>query len=479
MKDKQAPIHGIMWLSIGKGASFVVTFGCGAALARLLMPQDFGVVALASAVFLPLTRLGAVGIPQEIVRLDESCGDFRQQVGAYALLNLFLVSAIALLALAVSVLPGLFSDARSRHVFLLIVLSRSVFNLFAPSRALLAKAMRFKAISLLTWAETALGAIGAVVYALSGGGVWSLVVPQMCILWLTGFAAYALAPWIPELSRVPAALTHLKGKALWYLSVGLAEEGVQRTNDIAVGKLFGTQVLGFYRRSFNLAGLFHIVGGTILTRVLFPFFAENADKGKINAYAYRTVISCVSIVLTPAVCLVAFHANGLIGFVYGEKWLPCVPLFQIMSVYAILQPLFQLTRGLLTASGGIKESAKAYGAILLVLAITLPIGLYYLGANGAAAAVDIALLAGLFRAALSARRLTGVSVFRCAWRAWAFCGATMLVLCAVWPALPNFPLWMELMVGTMLWGALSCAMLWSFERASVLHVFATIRPGKH
>lgn len=428
---------------------------------------------------MPMGRLGGVGILQEIVRLDESCEDFREQVGAYALINLGLVIGVAFLAFAVSFVPGLFTGARSRQVFLLTVAGWSVFNMSTPSHALLQKSMRFRAISLLSWAAAALGGGGAVVCALSGGGIWSLVAPQMCVLALSGVTAFALAPWRPDVNRLPAILGHLKSKALWYLNVGLVEEVYQRLDDIVVGRALGVRQLAFYRRAYNLGGLFHHGAGTVLTRVLFPFFAKNADHETTNARTYRAVISCVSMVLTPAVCLAAFHADGIIGSVYGEKWLACVPLFRIMSVYAILLPLFELTKELLIASGGVRESAKAYWAMLISLAVALPPGIHWLHVSGAAAAVNVALLAGLFHASHSARKLTGVSVFRCAWRAWVLCGMAALILWAVRPALPASPFWLEFVLGIVFWVALSCGMLWSFERDILRHVLTEIRAGKH
>jgi O-antigen/teichoic acid export membrane protein len=250
-------------------------------------------------------------------------------------------------------------------------------------------------------------------------------------------------------------------------------------DDILVGRVLGNRPLAFYRRAYNLGGLFHHGAGTVLTRVLFPLFAHQAtDAGSANTRTFRTAVSCVSMVLTPAVCFAVFHADLIIGTVYGEKWLPCVPLFRILGGYAVLLPILEITKELLIAGGSVRESARAYWTMLVALAAALSVGLTWFGVSGAAVAVDVALFAGLVHASVAARRLVGISVFGCVWRAWGLCGAGSLVfvLCGrLFPAVSPFG---AFVFGAFFWGGLCCAMLWYFEREALVSLFHILAPGR-
>lgn len=375
--------------------SLGISFGCGVVLARVLNPEDFGTVALASAFVLIINRLTGIGIGEEIVRLDRDRESFRECIGTYILLNSLLVISAFLLSCVLLFISGIL-EGRARTVFLVIAGGWGISGFGAPFQALLQRQMRFRAVAALNWFSTSAGALGGVAMAVFGFGIWSLVIPQMFALSLATVIAAILTGFAPRLCWRRDVVANQLRKAPWYLGVGLAEESYQRIDDIAVAKLLGVQPLGFYRRAYNLGGLFHHSLGTVLTRVMYPFFARQSADRELLSRAHDCVTRLAIYAVWSAVCLVGIFCREVVGGLYGEKWLPCVPIFWAMAPYAIALPLFETNKGLLIALGHVHDTGKTYASMLLLLVVALVPGLVWGGASGAAVAVDLTLILGLW-----------------------------------------------------------------------------------
>ncbi len=394
--DRKKVAGGVFWLSLERVIGFSVSFFGGIILARILQPDDFGIVAFATATFLTFSRLCGIGVNQEIVRADAKSPTYRDLLSTYFWLNAGVVSLFFLLISAVIFLSGIF-PASQKYVALIIAGGWSVSNLCDPGRSLMQKEMRFKILSFLQWLPGLLGMAVAVLMAYLGYGVWSLCVPQMATLALAGVAALLLSGYKPELRFDYGLAKELLKKSGWYLGNGFCEGAYQRVDDLVVGQLLGKTQLGFYDRAYMLGGMFHHNAGNVISRIIFPLFAKRADENARVCALYtitvRFVLYAAFFVLLPF----SIYCPEIITALWGEKWLPAASVFRFMAPYSMLLPAFYISKDVMVSLGLVKNMSKVYFLVLLSVVVLIwpAITLYQL--EGAAVAVDLAILMGLMR----------------------------------------------------------------------------------
>lgn len=382
--------RGSLWVAVGKYVSYAIYFISGIFIARLLRPEDFGTVALATATFGILSRMRSVGIGTAIIqRPDEDPG---------ALSTLFWVHAgiaiaIFLLALPIALFSGLF-DALTAKIFLIIAAFRTARDITYPAAALLRKHFQFKQLAIVDVVLDTLSLAVAVMMAYLGFGVWVLVWPSMIGLLLKGLLRWRLSQWRPQLVFDWDVVRDLKRFSAAYFLFGVLQEFVHKIDDVLLGKLGGTTNLGFYSKAYNTSEMFHVnVGGVIATTAL-PLFSRYQTDPQRLLRAYELVIKTLFKVGGLFYITLAVLAPEVVGLLYGQKWLPLVPILWTMLPYALLLPVLNLSYILLMAVDRIDKVARAYVLMAGVLLVGLIPGILLFGAIGAAVAVDVMIVFG-------------------------------------------------------------------------------------
>jgi len=411
ISDKRLAKSGAFWLGCERIGTFLVAVISGIILARLLEPADFGVVALATAVARIISRLASIGLGPEVMRLKEDDANYLKNLSTYFWLNLGIVLVLALLGIGGVGLSS-FLKGDIFVMFMIILLGWSFNNVFSLSRSLLLKKMRFKILFYLAFVPALGTAVMAIGMALIGFGKWSLVIPQMLFLCLAAVAALFCSGFYPGLFFNAGRAGFLLVRSPWYVVTNFAEEGIERIDDIFLGKMSGAVVLGFYQRAYSTGILFHKNIGAVLDRLLMPFFFKNsADRlkvEKIYSYTIRTLIYVICSLLFAFL----WYCPEIIAFVFGEKWLPAVPIFYAISVYIVCLPLYHINKNFSISQDDVAKTGQISLEILAVMAFFLVVLIRMFNAMGAAIAMDLAMLYGLIRMIRLAKKRCVISVFR-------------------------------------------------------------------
>ncbi len=368
---KQATVRGVSWKILAE----VVTQGTRLVLlivlARLLVPEDFGLAAivLAFLVFVPVLAdfaLGASLVYKPTLDEDDRSTVFWTTIP----LGIFFT------ALGVGLswpLAAFFDDPRLQPLFSAFSALFLIAALASTPAALLRRAMAFRALELRVMAGTLAGAACAIALALAGFGPWALVGGELANRTLALVLIWAQCDWRPQLRFSTTRLRELAGYSSALLGAHLFLQLSTTLQNLAVGRLLGARALGTLTVSQTIVLLPFNRIATPIQEVLFPAFSRIQDDPDRIRDGWIRVNQVVAAVAFPALIGLAILADEFTQVVLGAKWADAPPIIRILAVsgmalalqgfnFSILQAL-AYTRSLLWVSA--VASASAVVAVVI------------------------------------------------------------------------------------------------------------------
>jgi O-antigen/teichoic acid export membrane protein len=347
-----------------QGAQFAVSI----VLARILVPEDFGVVAMlalfvgVAGIFIDSGFSSALIQRQTITHTDESTVFF---------FNLGMGAVVALLlCLAAPWIAAFFKQP------ILIYLSYAMaLNLFLSALAsihitLLTKEMNFKTIAKVGGIASLVSGILAIVLASQGFGVWSLVGQALMSSAITVLLLWVWHPWRPTWTFSFVSLSSFFRFGGYLLWTGLLSVINTNLYALLVGKLHSVQEVGFYSQAQRLQQFPVSIMSNVVGRVVFPAFAAVAeDKVSLARMLRKSLISAMFINVPLMLGLIVL-AEPLVLVLFGEKWLPSVPVMQVLAIVGMMWPFHLNNVNVLIAQGHTSLNARIE-LIKLTVAITL------------------------------------------------------------------------------------------------------------
>jgi PST family polysaccharide transporter len=338
------PSQGTLGVTAAKGAAttmlgqlgkIVVQFGGIILLARLLSPEDYGLLAMVLAVIGVGEILRDFGLSTAAIQAPEVTTAQRN--------NLFwmntglgvLCGAAAFLC--AEPLGSFYGDPRVVLITQILAVTFLLNGITAQFRAQLNRELRFGAIAVTDMASQALGLIFGLIGALLGWGYWALVVQQVTICISSTLFMLSYGRWLPGLPSRRADMKPFLSFG-WSLMATQVIGYVSRNVDsLIIGAKFGAGPVGLYNRAFQLLMLPLSQISAPATTVALPVLARlRNDPERYSAFLLRGQ----TILLHATVAIFAFasaQADPLIVLVLGSQWIETVPLFQILCVAGCFQ----------------------------------------------------------------------------------------------------------------------------------------------
>jgi len=378
-------VSGVFWLAATKAASQFVTWAITVVVVRLLAPQDYGLMGLATLVIGLLLLFNELGLGAAVIQKAELDARHLQDlrwaiVGTNLALCIVLVLCAPLLAAYFSE-PGLTSIIRALAVIFVVQ------GFGAPASCMLQREMRFKEKSQAELAGNIAGALTTLGCALWGLGVWSLVTGYLLQQVTTNVMYSAYYP-VPIAARF--SLANVKpfvqfgfqvtfSRILWYTA--------SNADFAVVGRVLGARQLGYYGLAFQFASLPTDKILSIVTQVAFPSFsALQADDATLRRY-FLKLVGVVATATFPMFFGLFLVADQGIPLLLTSKWAPMILPLKILCVVSCLRAIGTINTPLLMAKG--RPELSMYNNLLQ--AIVLPAA-FYVGAQHGLVGVAVAWL---------------------------------------------------------------------------------------
>lgn len=318
-------------------------------LARLLSPEDFGLLAMLylftsiAGLFIDSGFSSALVQRQNITPEDESTVFFFN-LGAGLIVALGLCWAAPWIA-------AFFEQPILQSLTYVMSLNLFLGAFGSIQSVLLTKALDFKTPMKIGAVASALSGILAVILAWQGFGVWSLALQSLASTIITVILLWLWCPWRPRVVFDLTSLYSLFRFGGFLLLSGLLDTFFTRLYSVIISKLFSARELGFYTRAAGTQQFPVNVLTNVLNRVAFPVFSAAAADKRLLARGMRKALQTIMLFNIPLMLGLIVTAAPLVITLFGEKWRPSVPILQILCIAGALWPLHVINLNVLIAQG--------------------------------------------------------------------------------------------------------------------------------
>ena len=360
---------GLLWNFGGRIIVRILSLGVGILMARILTPEDFGIVAVAMVVWEMIALLGQMGLAAKLIHQQENVPEY---ANATFWLNIFVNTAIAVFAVAVAPLAaGFYNNPASQPIIQILAAGFILSAVGNTHSTLLQKSMAFKALSILDIGLTLLKNLLAVGMVLGGFGFWSLILPELFIRPVRIIALWRLEPWRPRFSLGLGYWRDIFGFGKFVFGTTLVRYLNINGDFLIIGKVLGTASLGLYKFGYGMANwpIENIVW--VFGKVMFPAFAHLQNDIKEMQRLYLKITETLTIIAFPLLIGLMATADLVIPAVYGEKWRPAVLPLKIIVAFTTVRTIATLGGQILLALGlpGKEFKMNAYQVIPLLSAV--------------------------------------------------------------------------------------------------------------
>lgn len=375
---KTTIVSSLFWKLLERGGTQGIQFIVQIVLARLLLPEEYGVIAIVNVFILLANVFVQNGLNTALIQkkdVDEL--DFSSAF----YLNVFIAVLLYIFLFLLAPIIGSFFHFPQLKLILRILSITLLFGAVnSVQHAYIAKKMLFKKLFLSSlWSVMISGMVG-IILAFQGLGVWALVIQQLIsqiiitlILWIT-------VRWRPKLIFSFGRIKLLFKYGWKILISSLLNTLYTDFRTIIIGRLFNASALGYYNRGRQFPQIIVTNINGAIQSVMLPALSLHQDnKGRVKEMMRRSVMSSAFLIF-PMMTGLAMVAEPIVAIVLTEKWLPAVPFLQIYCIIFALRPLHTANVQSINALGrsDIYLKIEIFRTVvgILTLIVTVPFGIY-------------------------------------------------------------------------------------------------------
>lgn len=381
MDDKslsEKSLSAIIWLLLDKLGSSTANFIVTIVLARLLSPEDFGLVAMVmvffefSSVFVESGFSTALIREKEISEVDKSTTFIFNFISALFFYGILFVSAPAIAA---------FFNQEILVWIVRIMGLNLIFNAFSIiQRTSLIQQVHFKTQTKIRFFTTTLSGLLAIVLAYQGWGVWSLVVRFVIMDLLDSVLLWAMNRWRPSAGFSKTSFKKLFGFGSKILAAAVLDKFYTHIYKLLIGKFFTAATLGFYTQANNFTNMVINTLFRTIHNVTYPVLSKLQDDTEKLKAGYRKILKLSSFVIIPALVTLGVLAEPVLIALVGEKWLPSAPMLQLLCLSGLTYHFSTINLNMLLVLGrsdlGLKLEVIKKVNITIAIITGIQFGIY-------------------------------------------------------------------------------------------------------
>jgi O-antigen/teichoic acid export membrane protein len=364
-----------LWDLFGNYGSQVSSFVISIFLARLLSPEDFGLVGLSMVFISMLNIFQEMGFASALIQNEKNT--------SLTYSSVFFLNVSAGLVLTVGVffsgpLIGAFFDQpiiTDLVRLLSIAFFFTSFNIVQVT--ILRKALDFKKLTFRRLTAQLCAGVIAVVFAYLDYGVYALVIQQIVAAAISTALLWKITNWYPKWEFSWSEIKKLSSFSLYVFAASSVNKIIEQLDTLVIGKLFSPTTLGFFSRANSLNNLVTKNSSASIAKVFFPALTQVKDDSERFERIYLKVINMVASIAIFLTCIFYLIGEELIIGLFGVKWKLSIPVFQILILKGFTYPISAMIVNAFLAKGKSKANFH-FGNIRKVLQL-IPFVFAYFG----------------------------------------------------------------------------------------------------
>jgi len=370
-----------------QAVKFVLQTGSTVVLARLLTPQDYGLVAMVTAITGFIALFKDMGLSMATIQKAEID---HSQVSTLFWINVAVSLVLALLlAGGAPIISWFYGENRLTYITLALSGTFIFSGLTVQHQALLRRQMRFSALASIEIGSLVMGIVTGITLAWYGAGYWALVGSSAAMALSNAVLVWVFCRWRPGWPVRRAGVRSMIAFGGHLTGFNVVNYFARNFDNILLGRFYGAGVLGLYSRAYSLMML-------PIQQVLGPLHAvaipalSNIQNDPIRYKRYYIkLITLISFITMPLMVFLFFCAEQVIRLLLGHQWSGAANIFKILCINALIQPVSS-TGGLVLVSLGQSKRYFTIGVVnSIFIVISFVLGLPW-GAIGVATAYTIA-----------------------------------------------------------------------------------------
>lgn len=390
--NKNIILKALSWNIIGTFGNQATLFVIGIILARLLKPEDFGIISMV----LVFSSFGQIlidlGFNNAIIQKRTNT---QTDLSTIFYLNLIIALILfIILFLSSNAIAYFYNENKLINVTKVMSVIFVVYSFSSVQRTLIIKKLDFKSEGIIIMISSITSGGISIVLALKGYGVWALVLKIVLQKFFETILFWLKSQWYPSLVFKVKSIKKYLNFSLNITAASLINGITQNIDRLIVGKVFSAEILGFFDRSKKYNALFRSNIANILGKVMFPVFSEIQDDNEKFINIYRKTVKMICFFTVPFFLILVLIAKSLIIVLITDKWISSVILLQILAVSGFTYPVSMIMVKAIVAKGRADIFFKLDVIKTMLYVFSILIGIYW-GIIGVASAITLVNFIGL------------------------------------------------------------------------------------
>ena len=328
---------GAIWTAIERFGAQFVTFLVTLALARVLTPGDYGVVGILMVFMAFSQMLIDCGLTSALVR-RKTCSDVEYATVFWVNLLLSVFCYIVLFCTA-PLIAAYYNMRELQPMIDVLGVSLIINALYSVHIARLTVLIDFRTQAKVTLIKSVVSGLVGIFFAIIGFGAWALIAQTLAAS-VVAFILYCFyTRWMPRITFSLRAIRELLGFGVKIMFANLMSTLYLELPPLIIGRKFSADTLGYYARGSSLAAFSGGICQGVFSRVVFTVLAKIQDDQKRLSSSYsryiQFVVSCSAPIMTGMIAC----AHPIVLVLFGEKWMPCIPVVQIIAIGWLVDPI--------------------------------------------------------------------------------------------------------------------------------------------
>ncbi len=369
MSLQKKALSGVSWTFLEQFGSKAINFIVQIVLARLIAPEEFGLLGMILIFNAIGNSLSDTGMSQSLIRSDNPDEeDFSTVFSINFTISFILYWIFFITAPYIS---DFYEQPRLTDLIRVYSLVIIISSLFIIQKTRLTHELNFKYQMKAQLPALFIAGLTGIILAYMDFGVWALVYMQIVNGLFLTVTYFSQTRWMPKIKINRTKLKEHFNFGYKLTLSGVMSRIVKNIFPMVIGKYYSAAMVGFYTRAFTMKELPVVTISNTLDKVVYPLLAKikNDDRQLKDAYQKIQILSLF--VLSTIMLLLILIAHPLFGFLLGEKWLPAVPFFQLLCITGIFYPINKYNSNILKVKG----RTDLYLKMAIIVNITMVLGI--------------------------------------------------------------------------------------------------------